>query len=67
MTKTRKAPEATWEQIGTVCVDTGTLTIGDHCRLAHLYRDQTYCGDAMFKQTEKLAHGPLVTSCSSPS
>jgi hypothetical protein len=57
MAKRKKSnPKITWEQIGTVCVDTGCITIGDQCRLVDLDEDE-YLGNAVFKQIEQPAHG----------
>lgn len=59
MTKPRKskASQGTWKQIGTVCVDTGCITIGDQCRLVELGENEMYPGEALYKQIEQPAHG----------
>jgi hypothetical protein len=56
MTK-RKASDTTWEQIGTVLVDTGCIMIGDPCRLVDLeYGEMFPEGAALHQQIEQPAH-----------
>jgi hypothetical protein len=41
----------TWKQIGTVCVDTGCLAIGDPCRLVDLeYGEMFPEGSSLYRQ-----------------
>jgi hypothetical protein len=52
----RKAPSKGWQQIGTLLVDSGCITIGDPCRLVDLEYAEMSPGNDLHQQIEK-PHG----------